>query len=413
MIMRRCNALFITYDGLLDPLGGSQILPYLMDIAKHQASLHILSFEKPDKYAEGANALRNKLTENNISWTPLLFTRRFGKLGKLYDLLRMYAIALKLQLKSKFQIIHCRSYQAMQVGCFLKRISSVKTIFDMRGLLVDERIDGGIWNRDKTIDSMLYFTYKRIEKRLLVCANHVVALTHSVVPELKRIAPEMDAPVTVIPCCADFDHFVPQTDISRATNRAQIGVGDSDILVSYLGSLGTWYMVEEMLSFFARLASKNDNVHMLLITRDWTAEHERLIHALGFEGIRGRIHIHPASRGSVPRFLGASDVMLSFIKPAYSKMASSPTKLAEAFAMGIPVISNSGVGDVALITEALDAGAIVDLSNEANIAQTADDLHLIIAKGGIALRDRARKQFGLEVASRLYEDVYRALERAK
>jgi len=111
--------------------------------------------------------------------------------------------------------------------------------------------------------------------------------------------------------------------------------------------------------------------------------------------------------------LGASDVMLSFIKPAYSKMASSPTKLAEAFAMGIPVISNSGVGDVALITEALDAGAIVDLSNEANIAQTADDLHQIIAKGGITLRNRARERFGLEVASSLYKDVYRSLERTE
>ena len=93
------NVLFITYDGLLDPLGGSQILPYLMDIAKNKSSLHIISFEKPEKYAEGSNALCNKLTEKNISWTPLIFTRRYGKLGKLYDLFRMYSVAIKLQLQ--------------------------------------------------------------------------------------------------------------------------------------------------------------------------------------------------------------------------------------------------------------------------------------------------------------------------
>ena len=57
------SALFITYDGLLDQLGGSQILPYLYDIAKHPRPLHILSFEKPDRFAAGANELRAKLTQ--------------------------------------------------------------------------------------------------------------------------------------------------------------------------------------------------------------------------------------------------------------------------------------------------------------------------------------------------------------
>ena len=35
--------LFVTYDGLLDPLGSSQILPYLRSIASHPRSLHIIS----------------------------------------------------------------------------------------------------------------------------------------------------------------------------------------------------------------------------------------------------------------------------------------------------------------------------------------------------------------------------------
>ena len=37
--------LFITYDGLLDPLGQSQILPYLKIIAK-EYPINVLSFEK-------------------------------------------------------------------------------------------------------------------------------------------------------------------------------------------------------------------------------------------------------------------------------------------------------------------------------------------------------------------------------
>ena len=40
------NVVFLTYDGLLDPLGGSQILPYLIGISNHTNAVHVLSFEK-------------------------------------------------------------------------------------------------------------------------------------------------------------------------------------------------------------------------------------------------------------------------------------------------------------------------------------------------------------------------------
>ena len=104
--------------------------------------------------------------------------------------------------------------------------------------------------------------------------------------------------------------------------------------------------------------------------------------------------------------------MLSFIKPAYSKMASSPTKLAEAFALGIPVISNTGVGDVDQITQDLDAGVVIDLNDAAAFDKVVSELDLIRAKGGSGLRARARERFGLEVAEASYRQVYSELERA-
>lgn len=407
------RVLFITYDGLLDPLGGSQILPYLMDIAKHQASLHILSFEKSDKYTEGANALRNKLTENNISWTPLLFTRRFGKFGKLYDLFRMYAVALKLQLKSKFEIIHCRSYQAMQVGCFLKSISKAKVIFDMRGLWVDDRVEGGLWPQNVWINRLIYKWYKRHEKKMLVSADHVVVLTNRVVPEIRNISPMMTAQITVIPCCADFNHFTIRTSDDQLRFREELGIDPQSIVLSYLGSLGTVYLFEDMIRLFAVLSRARDDVHLLIITMDWQEKHENILEKLGAFHLRSRVHIKPATRAQVPIFLSISDIMLSFRKDSYSQIACSPTKLAEAFALGIPVISNASVGDVDQITNDLDSGLIVDLTGEASFETLTFQLGEIIAKGGIALRDRARKQFGLEVASSLYKDVYRSLERTE
>ena len=91
-------------------------------------------------------------------------------------------------------------------------------------------------------------------------------------------------------------------------------------------------------------------------------------------------------------------------------MARSPTKLAEAFALGIPVISNSGVGDVDQITRELDAGAVVDLADAEGLNGLVAQLDQIRAKGGPKLRARARERFGLEVAEQSYRQVYAALE---
>ena len=406
------SALFITYDGLLDPLGGSQILPYLQSIARHPRPLHIVSFEKPDRFSAGSELLRAQLIEAGIGWTPLSFTTRLGKLGKLWDLSRMYAACLRLQRLHKFGVIHCRSYQAMQVGALLNRLTGVLTIFDMRGLWVNERVDGGLWVQDRWLNRVAYHTYKRIEKRLLASASHVVALTERVVPELQRLSPGMTASVTVIPCCADFDHFAVPTDAARLAMRSELGIASGALVLSYLGSLGTWYMLEEMLRLFAAAARKRDDVQLLFITRDWRDGHEALLNSMGLQALRHRIHVRSASRDQVPVLLGASDIMLSFIKPAYSKMASSPTKLAEGFALGIPVISNAGVGDVDQITRDLDAGAVIDLNDARAIDKLASELDSIRAKGGPGLRARARERFGLEVAEAAYRQVYAALERA-
>lgn len=406
------SALFITYDGLLDQLGGSQILPYVYSIALHPRPLHILSFEKPERFAAGAEQMRAKLVLAGIGWSPLSFTSRFGKLGKLWDLLRMYGTALVLQFRSRFGVIHCRSYQAMQVGCLLRRLTGVHTIFDMRGLWVDERVDGALWPQDRRLNRLAYRAYKRIEQGLLGCASSVVALTDKVVPELRRLSPRMQAPVTVIPCCADFDHFVLADDSGRKAVRAGLGLPADSMVLSYLGSLGTWYMLEEMLRLFAAVVQLHAAAQLLFITRDWGDKQEALIKSMGLENLRSQIHVRSATREQVPGLLGASDIMLSFIKPAYSKMASSPTKLAEAFALGIPVISNSGVGDVDQITHDLDAGAVVDFSDSEAFEKIVAEIESIKAKGGPNLRARARERFGLEVAQSSYKQIYAALDAA-
>jgi len=47
----------------------------------------------------------------------------------------------------------------------------------------------------------------------------------------------------------------------------------------------------------------------------------------------------------VAEHLAAADMAFCFIKPGFSKLSSSPTKIGEFLASGLPVLCNAGIGD--------------------------------------------------------------------
>ena len=73
--------LYITYDGLLDPLGSSQILPYLYGINDPSKAIFVISFEKSKLYKKFHKKLNNELQEKNIYWKPLLFWTNWKIIG--------------------------------------------------------------------------------------------------------------------------------------------------------------------------------------------------------------------------------------------------------------------------------------------------------------------------------------------
>ena len=103
-------------------------------------------------------------------------------------------------------------------------------------------------------------------------------------------------------------------------------------------------MLNEMLDFFKELLKTRTNVKFLLITKD---DPNPIIYKVKEKSIDTRcIIIQSSSREMMPSFIGASNFSIFFILPVFSKKASSPTKMGEIMNLGIPIICNSGVGDV-------------------------------------------------------------------
>jgi hypothetical protein len=327
--------LYITYDGLTDPLGQSQILPYLKGLSRHGYQFTILSFEKKERFQKG-KAIIDKLTgESGITWVPLMFSSKPPLLSKFYDALQMRRKAVALHRKQGFDMVHCRSYIAADVGLYLKKRFDIKFFFDMRGFWADEKKDGGSWDVSKPVFKRVYNYYKKKERLYLQNADYIISLTEAGKKEMTNWeAFDSRIPLKVIPCCADMAHFSVTSADQKQKAKEALGLTKDNLVISYLGSVGTWYMLEEMLLLFKKTREKYPAAKFLFVTHSAPAVINQKISSLGLSP--EDFIITEATRVEVPALIKASDINISFIKPVFSKISSSPTKLGEVLSMGIP-----------------------------------------------------------------------------
>jgi len=205
------KALYLSYDGLTDPLGQSQILPYLLGLEKLGWEFCVVSFEKPAAFKRLKGQVEESIAATKIHWVPLIYSKKPPVISTVFDLWRMKRKARQLDL-NQFSVIHCRSYLAMLVGVQLKQHQ--RLIFDMRGFWADERVEGRLWPQNSWIYRLIYRYFRRKEKDFLQRADSIVSLTNE---GLQALQERYDASfdqrkTTVIPCCVDtlrFNTLVP------------------------------------------------------------------------------------------------------------------------------------------------------------------------------------------------------------
>lgn len=349
--------LYLSYDGLTDPLGQSQIIPYLRGLAKLGHSITIVSFEKNERQGQ-KEEIKNLLIAYQIEWVPLSYTKTPPVLSTLYDLLKLRKVSRQLVLKKGIQIIHCRSYLTALVGQWAKKSLGTYFIFDMRGFWADERVEGKLWHLRNPVFWIAYKFFKKKEKEFLEEADHTITLTNKAREIIHSWNEVKKNPirVTVIPCCVDLELFQPDRikEEDQEALRQKLGVKKSDFILMYLGSLGTWYMLDEMLAFYKVLKERNKKAKFLFVTKD---SKELVLSAADKIGVtkEGLLFI-TAKREDVPLYVSLSTACIYFIKPTFSKQASSPTKHGEILAMNKHIVTNKGVGDFAL----LEKSQIVD-----------------------------------------------------
>lgn len=400
---------------MTDSLGQSQVIPYVIGLTNLGNNFVIVSAEKKENYYKKKEYISNLLKSNNIIWHPIIYTKKPPIFSTIWDIIKLKSISIKLHKKYNFNIVHCRSYITSFVGLALKRKYSVKFVFDMRAFYADERIDGKLWNDKNIIYSFVYRYFKRKEIEYLSNADYTISLTNAG----KEIINSWDRfnnnhpPIEVIPCCADLKLFSKDTISLEEVKdfKAKHNISESDFVISYLGSTGTWYMLDEMLLFFKRLLLKKETAKFLFITND---KKEEILDKAAHLGISiTKIIIVSAKRDEVPTLLSISKVSMFFIKPVFSKKASSPTKMGEILGMGIPIICNSNVGDVDDIILSSGTGLVIDKFNDESYDRAIDSIDALINIPEEKFLITAQNIFSLQRGVEKYNKVYKLITKAE
>ena len=395
--MQREPIIYITYDGLLTPLGQSQVLGYLEPLAASY-SFHLVSFEKKDDRTsrERMATMRKRLDEAGISWTPLAYHKTPTAPATAFDTAVGTATALRLALRHNVKIIHVRSYVPALMALPLKRLTGAKLLFDIRGFWPDERADSGMWPRS----GRLYRTTKRFEEVFFEAADHIVTLTNASVAEITQLpylagrAP----PISVIPTCANLERF---TAGPRPPARP--------FVFGYVGSVAGWYLFDETLSLFKAIRHRRPDARLLIVNR---SEHDLIRAAVKRAGIdSSALELIAANHEDVPGHIARMHVGAAVIKPCYSAIARAPTKLAEYLGCGVPCVSNDGGGDTRSIVEDNGVGIALTDFSESSLIREADRLLTVVDDPMTRSRcvDTARRIFSVDDGVATYLGVYAQL----
>lgn len=408
------HALYLCYFGLREPLVQTQVLPYLREVRRLGIRISLLTFETNPQETWTTDAIeaeKQKLSGEGIEWHFLTYHKTPSVPATVYDVFCGIVFARRLIKNSGVNIIHARSHVAALMGAVIKKITGnkAKLLFDIRGFFPEEYTDAGRWKEN----GRLYRAVKRAEKWLLKTADGFVVLTEKaraiLFPESRETGyDKFGRPVEVIPCCVDLSRFREVSEETRRAMRREYGLENRKVVV-YVGSLGTWYMADEMTDFMEAAKKRDSSVFALILTQSPPEIITGLLERKGFAA--QDFLVKKVSPNDLAHYLSGADVALSFIKYCYSKLSSSPTKVAEYLAAGVPVVANGGVGD---IDEQLEIDASGVVIKDFSSTSYAEALEKIEAIGKLRMSENckmsAQIRFDLEnVGGARYRRLYRRL----
>jgi len=399
------RSLYISNLGLMDNLGMTQILPYIKGLAERGVEFTIISYEKKEHIdnKHKIKHLKRILDKYGIKWVTLQYHRRWGNI---YDIIVGIFAAVKALFRSRIDTVHVRASIPMIFGFPIAKIFGKKIIYDRRGTMKGDLIDD-VNIRNVFSVNFLANILERIDRFFIRHSDAVIVLSEKGKKFLKErdLTDRQDTACEAIPCCVDINRFVNSgSTVQQALNLS------NKFVITYVGSLGTCYLLDEMIDFFNVLKKIEKNAFFLIVSHsDKKMIESKFVNKQVFKESYTIVNVSP---DEVSDWLSKSKCSVMFIKEVECKIGSSPTKFAESLAAGIPVIINKGIGDTEDIVRSNRVGCIIESLDEISYRSSISCVQELL-KDKTSLEHRcqqtAERLFSMKLGIEKYEKIYESL----
>lgn len=388
--------LYLSYTGLLEPLGHSQLWGYLRELSgDHEFSL--ITFEKPRdlRDRERREMMRRLVEGAGIDWHPLRYHRTPTFPATTWDLLQGAATAgwILRRADTDFDLVHARGHVAGALALLLWRTTGISFVFDLRGFWAEAKVDAGHW----TAGGVLHRTVNSLERRMIDCAAGLVVLTDNAREVLEMSPRTGDLPPTeTVPTCVDLELFVPEDEREPADEEC--------FTLGYVGSASGRYRFSEVLDCYEYLLDKRPDAWLHILNR---GDHEEIRCELERRGLE-QVKVEERPHQDVAQAMKQMDAGVFFYPESKASKATSPTKMGEFLACGLPCLTNAGVGDAAPILRAQDTGVVLEAFHEEAKREAVDRLLELATDPNTTKRCRgtAVEEFSLDRGVKAYDRLY-------
>ncbi len=390
--------LYITHYGILEPLGQSQILPYLTSLARRGNSIRIISFEKPEDFGdlERVSCQRSFLESLGIGWSPRPYRRGDSIRHLCFDVWGTSREIRRRCIEDSVDVLHCRAHVPAWMALSSAVRLGIPMLFDFRGFLAEEYVDAGMW----TPGGLRYRAAKMLERILVRRCSAMVVLTEPIGLYFRTRHHLQPEKIFTIPCCVDLSRFNPAEGGSRRGER-------SAIRTVYVGSTAGRYRLEAMLGFFRLILIERPGSTMTILSSGDLRDASRAVVASGVPP--DSLTMRSAAPQQVPEILRQHDLGLAFIRGDLALQAASPTKIGEYLASGLAVVAEERIGGLREILVEEGAGCLIDSGDQATWPRALESAISICSRPGCrdnSLRT-ARKFYDLEKGVTTYDNAYR------
>ena len=394
--MKKKSTLYLSRNGLLEPLGQSQVFAYLRGLSRNY-NITLITYEKDEDWADKARLqkARTDCKDLGIRWLPQHFRQQPKIVAPAFSMIRMVWLVRREIRQRGIRLIHARSNIPAATALAVSWMTGVPFLFDLRSLFPEELITARRMRRGSFLHRAIIWA----ERVCLAKSAAVISQTHAAVNHIKSVYPNelKDQCLVMIPTCADLDRFTPPLDQpSGPTVHGCIGT-----------ILSGWFRTDWLAAWLSAVAQDDTDARFEIVTRD---DADRVRVALDpMNKFGDRLTIGPRPSEEMPTAVRGHDLTVMFYAGGeVSELGRSPTRMAEVLGCGLPVVANEGVGDVADIIRRYNVGVVVKDGSQAAMMAALDELEALRSDPDLTSRCRkaAKEVFSLQAGTEAYCKLY-------